>query len=99
MKIEGSGSKPVSQTDQSQQAERTSAVRPGQSERAPQAAGDRVNVSSDARLVTEAVRAANQAPDIRRDAVERAKARLEAGEIGRDPARLADRIIDDLLKG
>lgn len=44
-----------------------------------------------------AVRAVEKTPAVRQDVVERVRAKLAAGEIGNDPARLADRIIDSLL--
>jgi len=58
---------------------------------------DRVELSGDAALAAAARRAAEQAPDIRQDLVDRMRAKLEAGEIGNDPERLADRMIDHLL--
>ena len=61
------------------------------------ASTDRVEVSSDAQLVTAAIRAAEDAPAIRPDAVERARRALEDGTLGNDTDRLADRIIDSLL--
>lgn len=59
--------------------------------------GDRVELSNDAQFVSEAIRTAGSAPDIRADVVERMRAKLAAGEVGSDPERLADRIIDTLL--
>jgi len=59
---------------------------------------DKVEVSSDAKLFSAAVKAANEPAPIRTDVVEAMKQKLAAGEIGKDSARLADRIIDDLLK-
>ena len=58
---------------------------------------DRVEVSSDAQLLAAAIRAADDAPAVRPDAVERARRALEDGTLGRDTNRLADRIIDALL--
>jgi flagellar biosynthesis anti-sigma factor FlgM len=63
----------------------------------PAAGSDRVEVSSDAQLVAAAIQAATDAPDIRPDAVERGRQALENGTLGRDPDRLADRIIAALL--
>jgi len=63
----------------------------------PESGGDRVNLSSDARLMSSAVRAAETAPDVRPDVVERARQKLASGELGRDTLKLADRIIDSLL--
>lgn len=59
---------------------------------------DRVEVSADARLMTDALKAASGAPAVRQDVVERMRKLLEAGELGQDSGRLADSIIDDLLK-
>ncbi len=56
-------------------------------------AGDAVAVSDEARLRSEAVAAAERAPDVRPDAVARGKALLESGQLGRDHAALADRLI------
>ena len=95
MKIEGERTYGVTDTQQATQAERVQGGR-DQSGSAG-ATGDRVQVSADARLYGAAMAAAEQAPDIRQDVVERARARLAAGEVGNDPARLADRIIDSLL--
>jgi flagellar biosynthesis anti-sigma factor FlgM len=58
---------------------------------------DRVEVSGDAALAAAARRAADAAPNIRQDLVEKMRAKLEAGEIGNDPERLADRLIDHML--
>jgi flagellar biosynthesis anti-sigma factor FlgM len=59
---------------------------------------DKVEVSSDAKLMAAALKASNDAPAVRADVVEAMKKKLEAGEIGNDAGRLADRLIDDLLK-
>jgi flagellar biosynthesis anti-sigma factor FlgM len=61
------------------------------------AGSDTVTLSSDAQLLAGAVKAAMQAPEVREDVVARAKALVERGEIGRDPGRLADALIDGLL--
>jgi len=61
------------------------------------AAGDRVEVSTDAQLVSAALRAAEEAPGIRADAVARARQALENGTLGADAERLADRMIAALL--
>lgn len=55
---------------------------------------DRVEVSRDAQLVAAAIRAAEQSPAIRPDAVQRARQALADGKLGADAGRLADRIID-----
>ncbi len=61
------------------------------------ASGDSVEVSADAKLLAEAVRTAHATPAIRADVVERMREKLAAGEIGNDAARLADRMLDDIL--
>ena len=59
---------------------------------------DTVELSSDAQLLAAAVKATGEAPSVRADVVEAMKQKLAAGEIGNDSARLADRMLDDLLK-
>ena len=65
------------------------------------AAADRVEVSDDAkrvqRLVANAVQDAGTTLAVRRDVVDRARALLASGELGRDSAALADAIINDLI--
>ena len=96
MKIQGdrpSGAQDAGQTQQVQKA----AQQRAQDARGKAAGGDRVEVSADARLLGKAVDAANKAPEIRQDVVDRAKAKLAAGQVGNDAGRLADRLIDSLL--
>lgn len=97
MKIEGDRTFGVTDAQQSTQAERIQNGRDQNRAAASGSGGDRVEVSADARLLSSAVAAAEEAPEIRQDVVERARQKLAAGEIGNDPARLADRIIDSLL--
>ena len=59
---------------------------------------DRVEASSDVRLLRAALKATNGSPEIRTDVVERMRQKLADGELGQDSGRLADRLIDDLLK-
>jgi flagellar biosynthesis anti-sigma factor FlgM len=59
--------------------------------------GDHLERSAETHLLGQAVDAVSKAPEIRQDVVDRARARLAAGEIGNDPGRLADRLIDSLL--
>lgn len=63
---------------------------------APPSGSDAVQLSDDVRLADEAVKAASEVPDVRPDAVARARALLEQGQLGADLGRLADRIIDSL---
>lgn len=58
---------------------------------------DRVQVSGDAALAAAARRAADAAPNVRQDLVEKMRAKLSAGEIGNDAERLADKLIDHML--
>ncbi len=60
-------------------------------------AGDAVAVSDEARLRSEALAAAERAPDIRPEAVARGRALLESGRLGTDHAALADRLIEAAL--
>ncbi len=57
---------------------------------------DQVRVSTTSQLAAAAAAAASAAPDVRADAVERAKARLASGELG-DPGRIADAMIDQAV--
>lgn len=99
MKIQGDRPLGISDPSQTSQAERVQNSRDAASRvSGGGTSGDRVQFSDDARLLSTAVQAAEQAPAIRQDVVERAKAKLASGEIGADPGRLADRIIDSLLK-
>jgi len=96
MKIQGERHSGVNDAGQTQQVDKAAQQRTAQV-RGGADAGDRVEVSADARLLGKALEAAAKAPEIRQDVVDRAKAKLAAGEIGNDPARLADRLIDSLL--
>jgi flagellar biosynthesis anti-sigma factor FlgM len=66
---------------------------------APAGAADQVQFSSSAQLAGAAARAAADTPDIRPDAVERAKALIESGRLGADPLALADALIDRAIDG
>jgi flagellar biosynthesis anti-sigma factor FlgM len=59
--------------------------------------GDQVSVSAAAQFASSAIDAARNAPDIRPDVVERAKALLADGKVGNDPYRLADALIDKTM--
>ena len=64
---------------------------------ASKAGGDRVEVSTDAQLISAAAQAAKDSPDVRPEAVARGRRALENGALGADPDRLAQRIVDALL--
>jgi flagellar biosynthesis anti-sigma factor FlgM len=96
MKIEGT--RPNLESVAAQRTDRTGTGRVKDAPAGvPEQGTDRVQVSQDAALAAAAKRAADQAPDLRQDLVERMRAKLAAGEIGTDPERLADRLIDHLL--
>ena len=97
MKIEGDRTFGVTDAQQTTQAERAQNGRGQNRAAGTDSSGDRVEVSADARLLSTAVTAAQNAPEIRQDVVERARQKLAAGEIGNDPVRLAEKIIDSLL--
>jgi flagellar biosynthesis anti-sigma factor FlgM len=62
------------------------------------AGSDQFSVSADAKLASSAIDAVSKAPDIRPEAVARGKALLAEGKLGNDPDRLADALIDSLIK-
>lgn len=62
--------------------------------KATEASGDSVRLSTGAQFATSAATAAANAPEIRQDKVERAKAMLADGTLGSDPLKLADAIIE-----
>ncbi|MEO7271552.1 MAG: flagellar biosynthesis anti-sigma factor FlgM [Vicinamibacterales bacterium] len=58
--------------------------------------GDTVQVSADATLAHNAVKAANETPDVRADLVEKMRALLASGELGHDAGAIADSLIDSM---
>jgi flagellar biosynthesis anti-sigma factor FlgM len=56
--------------------------------------GDAVQLSGDAQLMQAAMKAADHAPAIRQDVVEKMRAALAKGEIGNDAQQLADSMLD-----
>ena len=100
MSIKIDGNRPMTETDATDAARRTAnekRVQKSGVDRPLAGSGDRVEVSEDAQLLTTALSAAQKAPAIRTDLVERLKEKLNAGEIGNDSGKLADRLIDDIL--
>ena len=96
MRIHGERPDNVGQTASTQATERG---RTGRSDRAgAPATADRVHVSDQARLLSAAVQAAHEAPDSSEAAIERARQKRAAGELGKDAERLADKLIDSLLR-
>ena len=58
---------------------------------------DQVKLSTTGQLAAAAAQAANDALEVRPEAVARGKALLERGELGNDPGRLADKLIASLM--
>lgn len=97
MKIDGNRPDQLGAANQAEAAERAQGSRSERSGRPGGDGADRVELSPDARLLNTAVAAAKASADIRLDVVDRARQKLVAGELGNDPLRLADRMIDSLL--
>ena len=96
MRIHGERPENVGQTASTQApADRG---RTGRSDHAAPATADRVHVSDQARLLSAAVQAAHEAPDSSEAAIERARQKRDRGELGKDAERLADKLIDSLLR-
>ena len=95
MKIDGNRPNPEAVT--TTRVGETQSDRTGRTGRGADAHRDRVQVSSDAQLATEAAAAVANAPDIRQDRVDHARQALAAGQVGHDVVRLADKMIDSLL--
>jgi flagellar biosynthesis anti-sigma factor FlgM len=84
---------PLNATDQAANANAASKAS------TPSAQTDQVTLSADARLLLKAATDATAGePAIRMDVIERMRALLNEGKLGNDAARLADAIIDDVLK-
>jgi anti-sigma28 factor (negative regulator of flagellin synthesis) len=98
MSIKIDGNRPAADTEATRRVDTGRRADRAPSDRQP-ARTDRVEVSRDAQLATTAVHAAMDAPAVRPDVVERARRLLDSGALGADSRKLADAIIDDLLKG
>jgi flagellar biosynthesis anti-sigma factor FlgM len=96
MRIHGERPENVGQTAPTQAT--SDRARAGRSEQPAAAPSDRVHVSDQARLLSAAVQAAHEAPDASEAAIERARQKRAAGELGKDAERLADKLIDSLLR-
>ena len=96
MRIHGERPENVGQTAPTQATERGRGGRTEQT--GSPASADRVQVSDQARLLSAAVQAAHEAPDTSEAAIERARQKRAAGELGKDAERLADKLIDSLLR-
>ena len=96
MRIHGERPENVGQTAPAQATDRGRTGRSDQTQGA--ATTDRVQVSDQARLLSAALQAAHEAPDASEAAIERARQKRAAGELGKDAERLADKLIDSLLR-
>lgn len=95
MDIKVDGNRLATELESLRRAEQTGKPERPQNDRvAPQ--GDRVEVSKDAKVASEAIKAAEKAPEVREEVVERMKKALALGEIGNDPHRLADALLDHM---
>jgi flagellar biosynthesis anti-sigma factor FlgM len=94
------GYRPASGTEATEASKKTTDEKRVQRSGADKAGDkrDRVEVSPDAQLLTSALDAAQKAPAIRTELVERLRQKLNSGELGKDSFKLADRLIDDLLE-
>ena len=98
MKIDGNRGTPDTQaTDSARRTGKDGSVRRA-GESGPAVTGDRVELSEDAALLSRALKAATEAPDIRTELVDRMREQLAAGKVGNDSGKLADAMLDDLLK-
>ena len=95
MKIEAG--RPNAESIGAQRVESQTADKATKGGRQADTGSDSVRLSSDAQLATAAAREAASAPAIRQDKVEAARKALEAGTVGNDPVRLADKMISSLL--
>ena len=99
MKIDGNRpAHDASATDGTRRTGKDGGVQQGSGVAPSTTAGDRVELSGDAALRAEALKAANAAPEIRTELVDRLREKLNAGQIGNDAGALADAILDDQLK-
>jgi flagellar biosynthesis anti-sigma factor FlgM len=97
MKIDGN--RPSLDHAALQRLERAAADAPTQATTAAKAtSGDTVQVSADAALANNTIRAVHAAPDVRTDLVERMRALLASGELGNDAGQLADRLIASMTE-
>jgi flagellar biosynthesis anti-sigma factor FlgM len=99
MKIDGHHH--ASDTQATDGARRTATdgnVRKGGPVASSAASSDRVELSGDAALLAAARKAAEEGTGVRSQLVEQMRQKLQAGKVGTDAGRLADAILEDLLK-
>ena len=71
------------------QTELAQQEKPREATAAPESRGDRISLSDDARIMAEAKRTAQEAPDIRQDKVAELKAQVESGTYTVDSRKVA----------
>lgn len=99
MKIDGHHHASDTQAaDGTRRAGTDGSVRKGGSVASSAASSDRVELSGDAALLTAARKAAEEGTGVRLELVEQMRQKLHAGKVATDPGRLADAILNDLLK-
>ena len=67
--------------------------KPSSTQKSSNSAGDTINVSHDAQLLTEAMRTAKNTPDTRAEKVESLRAQVEAGTYTIDARKIAESMI------
>ncbi|MFP5221954.1 MAG: flagellar biosynthesis anti-sigma factor FlgM [Acidobacteriota bacterium] len=89
------GSNPYvqSKVDKGESSEAATAAKAKAKARSQTASGDRVSVSSDAKLVAEAAKAAQASPDVRVERVEALRAQVKAGDYNPNPRRIAEKLV------
>ena len=96
MKIEGNSPNPDAALQRLDGA-RTGRTGNNPAQSAGQPGQDRVQVSSDGRLVHSAMKAAGSTPAIRHEKVAAARQALADGRVGSDTLKLADKLIEHML--
>ena len=64
----------------------------------PETGGDRISLSDEAKLRTEALAEASRAPGVRREKVEAIKAKIQAGEYEIDKRKIAETMVKEDLE-
>ena len=95
MKVDSASSQ---ESAAAQQVEANRDKESARTQRSPQPGSDRVELSTEAELLAEALRVAEQTSDVRQDLVEQMQGRVARGEVGNNLAELADSMIDHLLE-
>lgn len=90
------GANPYTQTKVEQGEETGAAAKLAAKAKAKSASstGDRVSVSEDAKLMAEAAKRAQEAPDVRVDRVEALRAQVQSGTYTPDSRQIAQKMVD-----